>query len=428
MITNSQRERILEELYSFHRAGIQPGLHRTHLLLAELGNPEAKMKCIHVAGTNGKGSVCSMLASLFSEAGYKTGLYTSPHIMKFNERIKINGEDISCEDLTEILEKILPIAKKLACTFFEITTAVAFEYFKRKNTDIAIIETGMGGRFDSTNVIYPLLSIVTQIDLDHQEYLGDTLEKIAGEKAGIFKPAVPVIIADNHKELKELFTKRAEDTESPLVFTSEMFEAKNMEITDNLTMKLEYSDMAGQTNKIEIEKAGKHQVANFFAVAAAFNFLRKTWNLSDENFRNAMRCFASKWSLKGRIELISKNPLVILDVSHNPAGIAALVDTLENSPYRDVKFNIVFGVMADKDVKHILQTLMPFVAKLVITHPNIERADSLEHLQKLAFELGYKDVELIADVKTATKQTSDLGAPTLVVGSFYTAGEASPAL
>ena len=428
-MTTQHKQKILDELYSFHRAGIKPGLKRTQSLLKELGNPESHLKAIHIAGTNGKGSTCSMLASVLSTAGYKVGLYTSPHLLEFNERIRINGVNISDNQMIPLLERMLPIAKQLDCTFFEITTALAFEHFKLNDVDFAVIETGMGGRYDSTNVLYPILTIITQIDLDHQEFLGDNLEAIALEKAGIFKPKVPIIVSDTHQELKDVFINRAEAVASPIFFTEEWYSVSNYFIDSFLNMNLSISDGINEYNNLKIEKAGRHQINNLKAVLSAFQFLKNEFpNLTETTLRDGLANIKQNTNLFGRIEILQKKPIMILDVAHNPSGAMVLASTLEDSPYSDTKFNIIFGVMADKDIKNILLPLHQFCDELIITKPETDRASSLQNISQIAKDLDFNHIKMINSVAEAVQYALNLNSPTLIVGSFYTAGEALEAI
>jgi dihydrofolate synthase/folylpolyglutamate synthase len=421
----SQRKRqLLDQLFSFHRFGIKPGLERTRELLRLLGDPHVNQKYIHVAGTNGKGSVCSMTASILSSSGYKTGLYTSPHLIDFNERIRIDGVQISDEEIVELCETILPIAKDLDCTFFEITTAMAFLYFKSKDVDFAVIETGMGGRFDSTNVIMPKVCAITQIDIDHCEYLGDTLEKIAFEKAGIVKPLVPLVVSDIHTELESIFLDSANKMKAPTLFVADWIDAENIRIDDKLNMIVDISSPDFHFNNLELEKAGPKQINNLKAVLSIVNYLSRDYNIDENSIRKGLKNLKSSTGLTGRMETLRVDPPFIMDVAHNPASANSLVETLKMSPYRYTKFNIVFGVMADKDVKSIIKILSPLVAKLILTKPKTERAASLEILTKIAREAIDCELISIESVPDAISAAIECGEPCIVVGSFYTAGEA----
>ena len=423
--TSEKKTAILEELYSFHRFGIKPGLERIQLLLNGFGNPHTKLKYIHVAGTNGKGSVCSMISSILTSAGYKVGLYTSPHLIEFNERIRINGLKITDEEMLPILEELMPKAKELACTFFEITTAMAFIYFAKKEVDFAVIETGMGGRFDATNVVYPLVSVITQIDLDHQEYLGDSLEKIAFEKAGIMKPSSPVVISDNHSQLRELFVKQAEEVGSPIFFTEDWYQITDSRYYEDFSMKINISDGFKKYEDLHIEKSGKHQKNNLTAVLSTIHFLTKNYEIPDTAIYTGLRNIKKLSGLYGRVEILRDYPMIILDVAHNPSSVKVLTDTLGNSGYVCQFYTVVFGVMADKDIDSILKLLKPYTRKLIITHPKTERAGATEYIEKIALDNDFNNIDLIPDVDRAVEYALSIeGQQIIIVGSFFTAGEA----
>jgi dihydrofolate synthase / folylpolyglutamate synthase len=423
--TKEQKELILKELYTFHRFGIKPGLNRTQLLLEHFDNPHSKLKYIHIAGTNGKGSVCSMLASILKESAYKVGLYTSPHLIEFNERIRVNGVKVSDDEMLPILVELLPVAKELGCTFFEITTVLAFIYFAKCKVDFAVIETGMGGRYDSTNIVYPLVSIITQIDMEHQEYLGDTLEKIAFEKAGIIKPDSPVVISDTHKELKEVFVKYAEEVGSPIFFTEDWYNVTNVRYSPDLSMQLNISDGFKTYSDLQIERGGNHQINNLKSVLSVIHYLSKKYKIPDTAVYFGLKNIKQNTGLFGRVEVISETPMIILDVSHNPASVKVLVDILDNTAINQSLFTVVFGVMADKDIGEILSSLKQYTEKLIITHPKTERAGATDYIEKIALKNNFKDIELIPDVDKAVERAlSFTGKQTLIVGSFYTAGEA----
>lgn len=421
MIENKQE--FLDKLYALHRFGIKPGLERTLKLLENCGNPHLSIPAAHVAGTNGKGSVCSALASILTEAGYTTGLYTSPHLIDFNERIRINGKKISDEDIFKIGSKLFDKSDKIGSTFFEITTVLAFDYFARANVDIAIIETGMGGRFDSTNVLSPLLSIITQIDIDHTEYLGDTLEKIAFEKAGIIKPGKAVIISDNHPKLRQVFNIRAQEINAPIIFALDDSPVNIIENLSELRLLIE------NNSKIyEADLSGSCQAENLSAVFAGLDVLRENFNISDDNIKKGLANIRKNTGLKSRIEMIREEPPLIIDAAHNPAGIKTLVSTIRNSVYGDMKWNIVFGAMADKDIKEILRTFRPICKTMLACSPKIDRALTADKLMEYANEAGIENCFVFQSVEEATRRALELNEAALIAGSFYLIGEALPVL
>ncbi len=321
----SKKEKILNKLFSLQRFGIKPGLERTLKLSEYIGSPHLKFPSVHVAGTNGKGSVCAMLASILMEAGYEVGLNTSPHLLNFNERIRINHTDISGDEMVELAEKLLIGEEKWGCTFFEITTVMAFEHFAKNNVDIAIIETGMGGRFDSTNILSPLLSIITSIDLDHKEYLGNTLEEIAFEKAGIIKENTPVVIAKYPISVKNVFLDKANELKSKLFDSSELCLFENHIYNPDFSQTFDLKFKETSIKNITIGLAGEHQLGNVAEVLTAIDFLTvdrrqltvdskevKTQNqklklknrylINEHDIRNGMLKLISNTGLRGRIE------------------------------------------------------------------------------------------------------------------------------
>ncbi len=410
-------DEIIAELYTFMRAGTKPGLERIKILLGLLGNPETKIKAIHVAGTNGKGSVCNMLASILQEAGLVVGLYTSPHISKFNERIRVNGKEISDQEIVDILNTFFKDAKRINATFFEITTALAIDYFRKSKVDIAIIETGMGGSWDSTNIVKPILSIITQIDLDHQDFLGETLQEIALEKAGIMKPRVPTLIADTHPELKELFIKHAKKNNTPIAFIENWINSSNVTIDEDLNVICDIEDGFFTYKQMILPVAGLHQVQNLKAIIAAYNNLKFKYPLDEETIKKGLLNLKQNTGFSSRIELVSKDPKIIVDVAHNPAGIMRLVETIQLSPFANQKFDIYFAAMHDKDIRAMLGQLKPICENLNIIQLANERAARIAELSEIAQGLGYASINTFdAPEKAFEKITAD----SIICGSFYT--------
>ena len=423
-----EKSDLLAKLFSFQRFGIKPGLERTEKLLKFLGNPQKFFPAVHVAGTNGKGSVCSILTSVLMEAGYKVGLYTSPHIVSFNERIRINGIEISHEELVDYTKILLPEAEEIGCTFFEINTALAFMHFASHRVDVAVIETGMGGRFDSTNVLSPLLSVITQIDLDHMGYLGDTLADIASEKAGIMKNDTVTVIAKQHPKLNQLFKELSIDANSKIIFADNLFFGKIKEFLPDITMKVEINGANNKKCFFNPGFAGKHQLNNLITALAALNYLKGNFKISQENTENGLKYIIKNTGLHARIELLRANPPVIIDVAHNPSAVKALLETLSDCGYGTIQWNIIFAAMADKEVRKILSILKNNCAKLIITTPKIDRAMSLKKLAEIAKRLEFKFIEPFQEVSDAVLFALSENIPTLCVGSFYLAGEALPVL
>ena len=328
-----------------------------------LGNPHRKFKSIHIAGTNGKGSVAHMIASVMQESGYKVGLYTSPHLKDFRERIKINGEMISEENVINFVKENKFIFNKIDISFFEFTVAMAFDYFANEEVNIAIIETGLGGRLDSTNIINPELSIITNIGLDHTNLLGDSLKGISLEKAGIIKNNVPVIIGRKQKETTNIFRDTAKQKNAPLIYSEEQKEYK----TDLL---------------------GEYQKENIDTAVTAINELQKqNWKISEENIKSGLLRIVKNTSLFGRWQILNKTPLIICDAGHNEDGIKEIVKQLNKLKYK--KLHFVYGTVNDKNFDKIFR-ILPQDAEYYFCKPNLPRGLDEMVLRNLAYKEGLK--------------------------------------
>lgn len=349
------------------------GLENINKLCTSLGNPHQDYPTVHIAGTNGKGSTAAMIASVLTASGYKTGLYTSPHLLKFNERIRIDGNPISDKDLIQYTIMIRDEVKKTKSTFFEATTAIAFKYFKDQKIDIAVIETGLGGRLDATNVVAPLLSIITNIGLEHTEYLGSTTSKIAGEKAGIIKPYIPCATAVRDKDAIDVIQFVAQQNESTL-----------MHIDDTTKLILIKNDLQSQYVNLEVGNSvfknlkitmpGKFQEDNIRLTVLALKFLQENFfsKITEKNMRRGFADVKKFSGLRGRFDLLSKNPLIIGDVAHNTQAFINLKTTLFRLGID--KVIVIFGLMKDKDLDSIVGEIGNF-ARLVITcSPKTDRA------------------------------------------------------
>lgn len=313
-----------------------------------LNNPEKSFKSVHVAGTNGKGSTSHMLASVFQEAGYKTGLYTSPHLKDFRERIKINGEMIPKKNVSEFVEKHKAYFEKNQLSFFEMTVGLAFDYFRKEKVDIAIIEVGMGGRLDSTNIITPEVSVITNIGLDHTQFLGTTLEEIAAEKGGIIKEGIPIISGETLPETRPVFEKIASERNSKIIFA-------------------EIIDSSNYTSDLK----GSYQKKNIKTVLATLNVLRENgWKISEENIKNGILNTIKNTGLMGRWQILRKNPKAICDTGHNKDGLQLVMEQLKSERFE--KLHIVLGVVNDKDLDSVLP-LFPKNATYYFCKPNIPR-------------------------------------------------------
>ncbi|OYQ37116.1 tetrahydrofolate synthase [Flavobacterium cyanobacteriorum] len=322
-------------------------LTNTLLLTQHLGHPEKKLRMVHVAGTNGKGSVSNMLASVFQQAGYKTGLYTSPHLKDFRERIKINGQDIPEDFVCRFIYNNKPFFESRSLSFFEMTVGLAFTYFAEENVDIAVIETGLGGRLDSTNVIIPVLSVITNIGMDHMQFLGNTPEAIAGEKAGIIKAGIPVVIGEYTEATQPVFNAKAQETGSPIYFASDE------------DLKFFKSDLKGD-----------YQEKNIKTVLKAVNVLQDIVPVSEEDIRQGLLNVVKNTGFAGRWHQIHKNPAAICDTAHNSHGLSIVMEQVKRQQFD--KLHIVFGVVNDKDLDNILP-LLPVSAAYYFCRPDIPR-------------------------------------------------------
>ena len=420
---------LLNYLFSLHRFGIKPGLDRIQFLLSFLENPETLYPCIHVAGTNGKGSVCSILASILQSAGYKTGLYTSPHIRLFNERIRINGECIPNEDIARLASKLMPEIEKEHTTFFEVTTAMAFAWFGEQNIDIAIIETGMGGRLDATNVIEsPLATIITSIDLDHTEYLGSDLLSIASEKAGIMKKGSPIIIGESRIELLSFFKSFAIHKQaSSCIIIDEKSAVHSVLYNKDLSMNVDLSIGNQKYVEVKSERAGLHQIRNIQTALLALHEISELFPCDELSIRKGIEFTSLISGIHGRIQLLQTNPPIIIDVGHNPACIKRLLETIDMCGYSHNKWQIVFGAMSDKPIQEMLGLFAPYCDVLLACSPNIERAMPASQLALLSKDF-IQDTEYFQSVADAVYKGIDSKKPLLITGSFYLAEEAFRAL
>lgn len=414
---------ILNKLFSLQRFGIKPGLERISRILEKIGNPQDNFKSIHIAGTNGKGSVSSMIASILFSSGYKVGLYTSPHIIGFNERIKINGKEIDDEYLINYAELLLKESQSEEITFFEITTALAFKYFSDNNVDIAVIETGMGGRFDATNIINPILSIITSISFDHQQYLGNTIKEIAFEKAGIIKPNTPTVTLNKNPEVMEVIRNKCLEMNSRLIEAQENISFVNISFKKDFKMSLELKANTLLPKKITVGLCGYHQVENTQIVLAAIEILKSKLEITKESIINGLEIVKEQTGLHGRIEMLRAEPLLLVDVAHNPSAVEQLVKTLNECGYKDTRWNLIFTSMSDKDVENILVYLYEITDTLMIPNLKIERAFDNSEINRIANKIGYQKIRLFESIDALINEIFILNAPILLTGSFYLLGE-----
>ncbi len=402
-------------------AAFKKDLTNTIALCEVLHNPQHSFKSVHIAGTNGKGSTSHMLASILQEAGYKVGLYTSPHLKDFRERIRVNGEMIPEAYVVDFVATHKHLFDEVQPSFFEWTVALCFDYFANQQVDIAIIETGLGGRLDSTNIITPLLSVITNIGWDHMDMLGDTLPKIASEKAGIIKPNIPVVVGEYDDETAPVFNAKANAENSPIVFAQDIvqlhtFSNNNMESTFDVNKQ-----SALWLPQLICDLPGNYQQHNIPTVLTAIDQLQQIgWTISDNAIVKGLQQVKQNTGLMGRWQVLSQQPLTICDTGHNVNGITYVVDQLSKLSYHTL--HMVIGMVKDKDISKVL-SLLPKDAAYYFCNANIPRALPGEELQTLANAFGLKgqahgSVQQALDAARAKANPSDLifiGGSTFVV-------------
>ncbi|MFD2787311.1 bifunctional folylpolyglutamate synthase/dihydrofolate synthase [Hymenobacter rubripertinctus] len=370
-------------------AGYKPGLQRTEALAEATGHPERQFRSVHVAGTNGKGSSSHLLAAVLQAAGYKVGLYTSPHLKEFTERIRINGQPLAPAFLVEWVAQRRGLFEQVEPSFFEMCVALAFDYFARERVDVAVVEVGLGGRLDSTNIIRPLVSLITNISFDHQNLLGDTLPLIAAEKAGIIKPGVPAIISQTQPEVAAVFEQKARQQGAPLLFADAHYRAELLgePAPDAAVQRLRiWHDGALELDALALGLVGDYQRLNLPGVLATVAELRRQGFVMEEaHLREGLREVGRLTGLRGRWTILGRQPLVICDTGHNEAGIRFIVEQLARLPRRRLHF--VLGVVNDKDVTRML-ALLPRDATYYFCQATIPRALPAPELAALAAGLG----------------------------------------
>jgi dihydrofolate synthase/folylpolyglutamate synthase len=407
-------------------AAYKADLGNTIAICRLLGNPEKKFRSIHVAGTNGKGSTSHMLASVLQEAGFKTGLYTSPHLKDFRERIRINGQMIPEYNVVEFVEKYKKDFEEIKPSFFEMTVGLAFEYFAVEKVDIAIIEVGLGGRLDSTNVISPLASVITNISYDHTALLGDTLEKIAAEKAGVIKPGTPVVISERQKDTQDVFVQKAKEMNAEIVFAEDEYVMTNVKQIENRGLFLKGDVLkSGQLKykKLECGLAGFYQEKNILAVLCTLDQLDPgEFKLTGTSVRNGIRNVVKNTGLLGRWQVLQKAPLAIADTGHNEAGIAEVLKLIAATHYK--KLHFVLGMVNDKDISKILG-MLPQDATYYFCKANIPRALQASELKAQAkvYGLTGEIYDSVSSAFRAAKQAAAHDDLVLVGGSTFTVAE-----
>lgn len=424
-------QEILEEIYArlpmFTRIGAaayKPDLGNIVALCEALGNPQKKFKSIHIAGTNGKGSCSHMLAAILQEAGYKTGLYTSPHIQDFRERIRIQGEMMAKEDIVKFYTSNKSLIDQIQPSFFEVTVALAFYYFAKEQVDVAVVEVGLGGLLDSTNILIPEVSVITNISLDHMQFLGDTLPLIAEQKAGIIKEGIPVVIGETLPETERIFFARSIKQKAPIFFSERHWSVISTHAEAG-KQKIRMLDLGQQQLlDIKMDLTGAYQALNLRTVCTTIQVLNQLgWKISSDRMQQALRSVKIKTGLLGRFDQIRSQPTVILDVSHNEAGIVWAIRQFEN--FDAQRKLVLLGMVADKDIDKILK-LFPAHWEYVFTQAQIPRALPYTQLQEQAARYQLKGMA----IPTVTQALREIYSKMhehdalLVTGSFFTLEEA----
>jgi len=410
-------EQTIEFLYSLQKFGIKFGLSSTENLLAGLGRPHENLPCLHLAGTNGKGSVGAVVTAVLTRAGYRVGFYTSPHLVTFRERFVIGRDMISRAEVVRLAERVRAVmTPEEPPTFFEFVTAMAFLYFSQQQVDLAVLETGMGGRLDATNVARPLVGVITNISVEHTDYLGRTLALIAAEKAGIIKPGLPLVTGEKRPQILRIFEQAAKERGARLYALGRDFLVRNRP-----SGRFDYSGLHLKLKDLTPGLLGPHQTANTALALAALELLGdRGFNFNEEHLRLGL----SEISWPGRAELFPGPPDLMLDGAHNPGAAKALAETLAGLAYP--RLHLVLGIMADKNIGGIMAPLLPLVHSLYLTKPHYFRSASIDRLAQAAaaFPGPVHQVPEVAQALEAARQKADPQDLVVVTGSLFTVGEA----
>ena len=411
-------DKALSYLYDLQKYGIKFGLSSTSNLLARLGNPHKNLKAVHIAGTNGKGSTAAMLSAVLTRIGMQVGLYTSPHLVRFNERFRINDQDVDDRGIMDVFLRVKDVVdEREPPTFFEMTTAMALCLFAERGVDWAILEVGMGGRLDATNVIQPQITIINNVAFDHQEFLGFTLGRIAREKAGIIKQGVPLITAVKQPVALAVIKERCSALAAPCYRVGQQIKVRSRG-----KHRFSYRGLKWRLDNLQLPLAGRHQLLNAATALGALEVLKEMGrlHLTTEQVQEGL----SKTRWPGRLEWFSEHPPVLLDGAHNNAGIVSLRKALQEE-YTYERLIIVLGIMADKDLRGMVHKLAPLADHIILTRPRYERAAEPESLREMAGEFA-KRTELIRSVRQALKRAMTLATSedlVVVTGSLYFIGE-----
>lgn len=401
---------LFSQLPMFQRIGkaaYKANLDNTNALDEYFNHPHKLFKTIHIAGTNGKGSVSHMLAAVLQKAGYKTGLYTSPHLKDFRERIKINGKEITESKVVEFVEKHKEAFTPIKPSFFELTVAMAFDYFANEKVDVAVIETGLGGRLDSTNIIQPEISVITNISMDHMQFLGDTLDKIATEKAGIIKAGVPVVIGEYQQDIAIVFERKAKEIGADLRFADKNFNIDySMQTADEKQIFQVYQNDTLAYPDLKTDLLGLYQQKNTITVLQAVELLiDKGFSINKENIYGGLENASKLTGLRGRWQTIGRNPRIVCDTGHNEAGMKLVLEQIKSTPYKNL--HIVFGVVDDKSIDNIL-SMLPKEAMYYFCKASIPRALDENLLQEKALVFGLKGEKFpnVAEALNSARQNA----------------------
>ncbi|GAF05622.1 bifunctional folylpolyglutamate synthase/dihydrofolate synthase [Saccharicrinis fermentans] len=427
MLYKEVLEFLFSQLPMYQRTGkvaYKANLDNTHQLDDYFEHPHTSYKTIHIAGTNGKGSVSHALSSILQEAGYSVGLYTSPHLKDFRERIKINGICIPEKEVIDFIEKHQSFIQQLKPSFFEMTVAMAFQYFKKKMVDVAIIEVGLGGRLDSTNIINPECSVITNIGLDHVALLGDTIEKIAREKGGIIKPETPVIIGESNSLTESIFTEIAHENNAPIYFSDKDYSIPvAMNGIDGTQIFQVYKDKHLHYADLKLDLLGMYQQKNIKTVLKAIDVLmEKNFNIQTSHLYEGIGNVVKNTGLMGRWQILDANPAIICDTGHNQEGVQELVKQIAQTPYKSL--HMVWGMVNDKDLNSILP-LLPKQAQYYFAKPNIPRGLDAQILKMEAEKIGLsgETYPSIADALKKAKKNSSPNDLIFIGGSTFVVAE-----
>jgi dihydrofolate synthase/folylpolyglutamate synthase len=416
---------LFEQLPMFQRVGpmaFKKDLTNIRALCEALGQPHERLRAIHIAGTNGKGSTAHMLASVLQAAGLKVGLYTSPHYRDFRERIKINGELMPEEAVVDFVEQYETLFQTIKPSFFEITVAMAFDYFAKEQVDWAVVEVGMGGRLDSTNILMPELCVITNISYDHMQFLGETLPEIAGEKAGIIKPGIPVVISETQEETQEVFLKKAAEESAPIIFADQHYEARLVQSGFEVSHYDIYKKGTLHLEQLELNAYGDYQRKNLQAVLQAIESLHPKQPVSETNLRTGLRELRTSTRFIGRWQVLGKAPLILCDSAHNEAGISLAMQELNRLSFE--RLHIVYGMVSDKDPEKVLR-LLPREATYYFARPDIPRGLEAEKLAQAAQRLSLKGLVYPSVNEALEAARNKAGADDLIYvgGSIFVVAE-----